>query len=263
MAASSGKMDLFGHVVGTDYLEFYTAGYTLRVGDSARLYDLAYQSSLQQQIVGPALRDVYAFITPPFLAWLFVPFSALSYLLSFALWSVFSLAALGAALRLLDTRGWRRTLGWSLTWFPVFAALSYGQNSLLSLFLLSLTYWFWRRRWPWCAGLVCSLLMYKPQLVIGVALLWLLEWRKDTKALLGLALGSLGLAILTLWTLPAAGRAYLAFSGSVLPACRAGCSSRSGISTVCGASGACCCRGSRCLPTRFMPRRASSPLRGS
>ena len=37
-----GKIDLAGQVIGTDYLEFYTAGVTLRLGESARLYDMHY-----------------------------------------------------------------------------------------------------------------------------------------------------------------------------------------------------------------------------
>jgi hypothetical protein len=170
-----GKVDLAGQVVGTDYLEFYAAGTTVRIGDSARLYDVAYQTQLQQAIIGPQLRHYYGFITPPFLAWLFAPLSALPYGWSFALWSVLGLAALWLSLRLLAAPDPRRAGLWVLTFFPVFAAISYGQNSLLSLALLSLVYWLWRRGHGWAAGLTASLLLYKPQLVSGIALLWLLE----------------------------------------------------------------------------------------
>ena len=147
-----GPLDLAGHVVGTDFLEFYTAGYTLRLGESGRLYDIAYQSQLQQSLIGPALKDYYAFITPPFLAWLYRPLAGLPYSLGFAVWSLFGLLCLWAALRWLGAPGWRPLI-WSLTFFPVFASVSYGQNSLLSLALLSLTYRLWRARSPLGRGI--------------------------------------------------------------------------------------------------------------
>ncbi|MCX6032329.1 MAG: glycosyltransferase family 87 protein [Chloroflexi bacterium] len=170
-----GKLDLAGQVVGTDYLEFYAAGTTVRIGESVRLYDVAYQTQLQQTIIGPQLHHYYGFITPPFLAWLFAPLSALPYLWSFALWSALGLAALWLSLRLLAVPDPRRAGLWALTFFPVFAAVSFGQNSLLSLLLLSLVYRLWRRGEGWAAGLTASLLLYKPQLLLGVTLLWLLE----------------------------------------------------------------------------------------
>lgn len=213
-----GQMDLAGQVIGTDYLQFYTAGYTVRTGQSARLYDVAYQMQLEQAIAGPGLSSYHAFITPPFLAWLFVPFSLLPYGASFALWSGLGLAGLWAGIRLLGVlERPNRAFLWALTWFPVFAAISYGQNALLTFFILSLTYWLWCKGRRFAAGLVCSLVMYKPQLLIGVALLWLLSWRRDKNALAGLALGSAGLALLCFWLLPEASWAYVDFSRTTLP----------------------------------------------
>jgi hypothetical protein len=217
IALGPGNVDLAGQVVGTDYLQFYTAGYTLRSGESAQLYDMAYQAQLEQELIGPELRAYHAFITPPFLAWLFVPFAALPYGVSFALWSLLGLLGLWLSLRLLSVENPRRALVWTLTWFPAFAAISYGQNSILSLLWLSLAFWLWRSEYLFAAGLVCSLALYKPQLIVGVALLWLLEWRRDWRALLGLALGGGVLASLCFWLLPEASRAYVEFARTILP----------------------------------------------
>jgi hypothetical protein len=210
-----GYLDARGTVVGTDYLQFYTAGLTLRLGQSARLYDIPYQSALQQQVIGPQLNSYYAYITPPFLALLYVPFAMLPYGVSLTLWSLLGLGLLWASLRWLDAP--RQALLWTLTFFPVLTSFSFGQNSLLSLALLALTYALWHRRHALLAGLACSLLMYKPQLALGVGLLWLLEWRRDWRALLGLTLGSGALVALCFTAWPQASQAYVEFARAVLP----------------------------------------------
>lgn len=211
-----GNLDLAGQPVGTDFLEFYTAGATLLRGESAHFYDMDYQARLQREIIGPDLRAYYAFITPPFLAALFAPLALLPYGLAFALWSFLGLVALWASIRLLGIRSSRPFL-WALTWFPVFAAVSYGQNSLLSLFLLALTYRLWQGGRPWAAGLALAALMYKPQLTLGVVILWLVSGREGWKALTGWVLGSVALTVLCVLAWPEASRAYLHFARTVLP----------------------------------------------
>ncbi len=213
----AGKVDLARQVVGADYVQFYAAGTTLRLGQSAQLYDIEYQARLELQIIGSELQSYYAFITPPFLAWLFVPFSWLPYEMSFAVWSALGVLLLWLSLKWLGVQSRWKALGWCFTWYPVFAVISFGQNSLLSLAILSAAYLLWRRERRWAAGLMLSLILYKPQLVLGVALLWLLEWRKDWKTLAGLAVGGAALAALCFGLLPEASIAYLNFTRTILP----------------------------------------------
>ncbi len=212
-----GNLDLAQHVVGTDYLQFYAAGVTLRQGHSADLYNFEFQSKLEQAIAGPGLTSFHAFITPPFFALVYVPFTLLPYTWSFFIWSVLGLFLLWASLKLISSEKPVTSLLWSLTWFPIFAAISFGQNSLLSLLIISLTYWFWRKDKPLIAGLICSLLLFKPQLVLGIGLLWLLEWRKSWKSLLGLLIGAGVLAASCFWLLPDASRAYFELARSFIP----------------------------------------------
>ncbi len=212
-----GNLDLAKHVIGTDYLQFYTAGVTLRQGESAELYDFDYQARLEQSIAGPGLTSFHAFITPPFFAWLYVPFTFVSYVWSFLLWSLLSLVFLWASIKLISQVKPNTAFLWSLTFFPVFAAISFGQNSLLSLLVFSLTYWLMRKDKPLAAGLVCSLLLFKPQLVLGICLLWLLEWRKSWRSLLGLLFGGSVLAALCFWLLPVASTAYINLARSYIP----------------------------------------------
>jgi hypothetical protein len=213
----AGKFDLAGQVIGTDYVQFYAAGSTVQRGEGARLYDFEYQKKLEQEIVGKTFDGHHAFITPPFFAWLFVPLSLLPYTWSFALWSLLGLVCLWLSLHWAGAAQTGPWFGWTLTWFPVFACISFGQNSLLSLGILSLTCLLWCRERRWLAGLVCSLVLYKPQLALGVGFLWLLEWRRDWKALAGLAVGAVLLAGLSFGLLPESSRMYLELSRKVLP----------------------------------------------
>jgi hypothetical protein len=213
----TGNMDLAGQVIGTDYLQFYSAGVTIRQGQDANLYNFEYQSELEQSIAGQGLQSFHAFITPPFLAWLYVPFTLIPYTWSFIVWSLLGLVFLWFGIRLLTNEHQSRILMWSLTWFPIFAAISFGQNSLLTFLLLSITYRFWIKDKPFYAGLVSSLLLFKPQMVLGICILWLLAWKKGWKSLLGLTFGGIILAGLCFIYLPAASKAYIDLARNVLP----------------------------------------------
>ena len=213
-----GKLDLANQAIGTDYVQSYASGLTLARGASSQLYDFAYQAQLEQEIIGPDLQYFHANLTPPFLAWFFVPLSSIPYIWSFAAWSVIGFISIWTSLRILGTREqpWRR-LAWALSWFPIFASISFGQNSLLSLFFLCLTYLLWQQKHKYSAGLVASLLLYKPQLLIGVAILWLIQWRRDWKTLAGLLTGGGILAELTFIFLPEAAIDYLHLVRDFLP----------------------------------------------
>lgn len=215
--AGSGNFDLAGQVIGTDYIQFYAAGITIREGDSSLLYDFNYQSSIEQQIIGPGLKHFHAFITPPFLAWLYVPFSILPYIWSFTLWTILGFSLLWLSLRLLYTEKSLRVIIWGLTFFPVFATISFGQNSLLSLAILSLTFIFWRSGRRLIAGIILSLLIYKPQLILGIIILWLFEWKRDWKSLLGFIIGTSIISGLSIVFLPKASLAYLELATTGLP----------------------------------------------
>ncbi len=212
-----GNMDMTGQVIGADYLPFYATGMTIRQGHSADLYNFEYQSQMEVSVAGPELTSYHAFLNPPFLTWVFVPFTYLPYTWSFIAWSLLSLLCLWLSIKLLAADKPAKSFLWSLTWFPIFAAASFGQNSLVSLFLFSLAYWLWKKDKYLAAGLVASLLLIKPQMVLGIGLLWLLEWRKSWKSLLGLALGGGILAGLCFWLLPDASRAYVDLVRNVLP----------------------------------------------
>ena len=215
-----GNRDAAGQVLGVDFLAFYTGGKLVNSGQSAELYDLRAQQAVQRQVAGEEWGDLDIYFNPPFYAWLFMPFALLPYKLSVGLWIIVELALLWLSLKILGVKKPARAFLWALTFSPVFSAVSFGQNTLMSLALLSLTYALWRNSKLWAAGLACSLLLYKPQLILGVGVLWFLEWflaRRGWQSLAGLALGGTALAGLSFLFMPDASRAYIEFSRRILP----------------------------------------------
>lgn len=213
-----GPYDSAGQIVGADFMQYYASGHALREGHSALLYDFAYFEDLEIRLMGEDIGPpFFYFITPPFLAWLFVPFSYLPYPAAFALWSALGIALLVVGMGVLDpARRWTNVL-WALTWFPVFAALTFGQNALLSFGVFVLVYWLWQKDQRFLAGVALALIMYKPQLSLGIGLLWLLRIRQDWPALVGVCAGTLGLGLASLYFLPEATREYMRFAVEDLP----------------------------------------------
>jgi alpha-1,2-mannosyltransferase len=205
----TGIHDVFGQLIGNDFLAFYTGGKILSSGQSAQLYNLSYQYDLQHALIKSEWSYIYMYVNPPFYAWLFVPFTHLPYRLSALLWTALGLAGIGLGVKWLHvSRPWR-TLAWGLSFFPVFAGVSFGQNAPLSLALYCLVYALWRKERRLAAGLVSSVLLYKPQLLIGLGLLWLLEWKRERKALAGLGAGGIVLALISFILTPQASLGYI------------------------------------------------------
>jgi alpha-1,2-mannosyltransferase len=218
VALGPGHLDLAGQRVGNDLSHFYAAGLTVRDGEGARLYDIGYQFALQAsaEVIGSTETGYSAFLTPPFHALTYVPLTYLPYEAAFVVLSLLGLIALVASLRLVGA-DIRQMLPWAASFFPVFATISFGQNAFLSLVILAGTYALWRSRRLFLAGLVLSLILYKPQLAVGVSALWALQWRRDWRALAGLATGGATFAAISFVGMAEASRAYLTFSREILP----------------------------------------------
>jgi hypothetical protein len=176
--------------VGLDFLSFYTAGTAIREGRAGDLYDLhavrAFQVKLARQ-QGFELGTRYApWWNPPFYALLFVPLSQLTFYCALGVWltigSACACASCWLLCRMLADRQWQT---WALV--PVLMVLSmpfintttHGQNTCLSLLVLTATVYLWRSDGSWLAGMAGGLLFYKPQLglVIATAMIWDLGWR--------------------------------------------------------------------------------------
>lgn len=207
-----GNTDLAGHLIGTDFAAFYTAGKIIWMGRSPELYSLELAHSIQQDLYGGSSLNFNPYLNPPHYALVIAPFALIPYPWAPLVWIGLGLVCLWLSIKWLGAEHPTRTFLLALTWLPVFYAASFGQNSFFSLAIFSLTYYLWVRKRNLLAGLVYSLLLFKPQFLIGIGLLWLLDWRKSRGALLGLGLGCLAQIGLNLWLLPQASLEYLTYA---------------------------------------------------
>lgn len=168
---------------GNDFRTFYTAGYMVRTGDARDLYDAELQFRLQNQLAAP-LKSALPYIHPPYEAYLDAPFSLLSYRNAYYAFLAFNLVLLGAAFWLLRPR--MNNLAAIFPWLPaaifiafppITIALLQGQDSILLLAILVGAGVLLDRDRPFASGAVLALGLFRFQVVLPIALLFLL-WRR-------------------------------------------------------------------------------------
>src|SRR5215475_6830078 len=90
-----------------DFRQFYATGAMLRAGDAHRLYDYSTQKEFQDRLVSPE-PTALPFVSPAYHAFLFLPFSVLSYRGAY-----FAFLAMNAALLVISfalLRPWMQNL---------------------------------------------------------------------------------------------------------------------------------------------------------
>ncbi|MBP3961025.1 DUF2029 domain-containing protein [Gemmata sp. G18] len=211
LASGGWYKDSRDQLVGTDHLAFYHAARLIRDGESYRLYnynDLA-DTKYQQQLLGWDWSGFEAYRNPPFYALLYVPTAGLPYPVSFLIWTGIGFALLGLAIRLLTPERPGRAFLWALTFFPVFATVSFGQNTLISLAIFAGVYRLLSSERPFAAGLVAGLLWFKPQLLLGLFVWWALEPRRYFRCWLGVGASGAILAAVSWIAVPDGSRAFV------------------------------------------------------
>jgi len=163
-----------------------------------------YSFDLQQQLFsllrpGAPFGDGARFVSPPPLAWLVLPLSALGPKAAFWIWLAISLVVLVAAWWFAAPGdGWKRWL-WllgALAWYPVLYALALGQPVMLALLAVAGCWWLAEARRPYLAGAVLGLSAVKPQLTIAVPLVLLAAGRWRIAAGWGVTVAALAAASL-------------------------------------------------------------------
>jgi hypothetical protein len=172
----------------SDFITYYTAAKLLQSGLSP--YDLQQQRSVRAALPGCPAADpnavLWYFLPPPFLLAI-VPFLRLSPRAANVLWSCIQALVVWPACLLLLRRQlsasvWWLTLAWAALWFPMVAAMKFGQLSLILLLA------FLGLRRSLAAGrditaaLCLAMLTVKPPLIVLPLLLFV--WQRRWKALL-------------------------------------------------------------------------------
>lgn len=201
-----------------DHLAFYTGAQLSRFGAEDRMYDHVFVTTYQNQLFwkdpADAKNDTWtwleAFRNPPFYAVLYWPTCGWPYCVSALFWCgvSFLLTAIGTYWLTDDDRFGRRFL-WVLSFLPTFAAFDYGQNTPISYFLFAAVFVLLAKDRPFLAGVVAGLLLYKPQLLLGLGVWALLDWKKKWPCVCGVVITGCLLAILSYMVLPTATKGFL------------------------------------------------------
>jgi hypothetical protein len=187
-----------------DFANFYTAGRILHQGSGKQLYDLALQEKVEREITpsGPFL----PYYHPPFEAWLFAAFAFFSYPHAFLLWAVMNLALVVLIAWLLRFTGYRLDTEGHLVWLAiclplVTGVLVLGQDSLFLAAAFLLGYLALKRRWDFAAGLALGLGLFRFEILLPFAFVFLL--RRRWKVLAGFSaagLAALGASVAAVGT---------------------------------------------------------------
>ncbi len=167
----------------SDFRQLYAAGYMVRTGHAGELYDIRAQQQFQDVVVGNDERAL-PFIRPAYQALLFVPFSLLSYRTAYLAFLAVNLVLLSMAFWILRpnmsniSRVWRfLPVFLFLVFYPIALALMQGQDSILLLLLLAAALVALEQGQERRAGILIGLGLFKMQVAIPIALLFLL-WRR-------------------------------------------------------------------------------------
>jgi hypothetical protein len=200
--AVPGLRDRAGRLKAPDFLQFYTYGALAASGPPAALYDPSAHAAVARERIRPPItltdfRPNY----PPVVAWLVSPLASLPLLEAMAAFSLLSVACYASAVWLIAATGRSGALSGRVkalrdidlalaaAAFPaLFTVLRYGQLSALTLLLVAGAIAAAAARRDLLAGALLGLLVYKPNLLLLPALLFLVtrQWR----LLAGLALGA-------------------------------------------------------------------------
>jgi len=188
---------------GYDHAQLYAAGYMVRTGHAGELYDIRAQQQFQDVLVGNDERAL-PFIRPAYQALLFVPFSFLPYRSAYLAFLAVNLVLLAMTFWILRpnmrniSRVWQGLPAFLfLVFYPITLALMQGQDSILLLLLLAAAPVALERGQERRAGIFVGLGLFKMQIVIPIALLFLF-WRR-WRFFGGFVLTACLLSLISLW----------------------------------------------------------------
>lgn len=196
----------------SDFLTFYSSAIILRK-QASMLYDQGIQKEYQDiTLSGFGQNDLYPhlpFVNPPFYLIPYIPMTffppLVGYYIFISILFLFSCLDCLILVNIFPIKISRsHALFIALTFTPVEVALIETQSSIMTLFLFILIYFFLKKRRYFWAGFIGSLMFYKPQFGIVLAIYFLI--RRERNLLLGIFSGAIILAFVS----------YLLINGNIL-----------------------------------------------
>ncbi len=193
--ATPGLRDRAGKLKGTDFLHFYTLGSLVLEGRGDALYDARAQAAQSERLVPESKGFYFLPIYGPQVALLFAPLARLSYGWAALVWIAASILLYALCCRAV----WKTchalaahggTIALLALASPAFFNLvAHGQTSSLALVCFTVAGLALLKEKPFYAGLAIGLLIYKPQLGLAAALVFLFarEWKVVAGAMLAAA----------------------------------------------------------------------------
>jgi glycosyl transferase family 87 len=188
-----------------DFTIFYAAATIVGEGSGQKMYNGEEQYRVQKEFAGDidSRRGPLPYNHPPFEALVFLPLTLLPYRYAFLVWDMLNTVALFGVSSILRRHlsvvraipPWEFVLG-SMAFFPVFATLLQGQDSILLLLLFVLGFNALKIDADFRAGCWFALGAFKFQLVLPLILL-LAFWRRKRVAM-GFVLVSCILALISI-----------------------------------------------------------------
>jgi hypothetical protein len=183
--STPGLLDRNGLVKGTDFLHFYTLGNLARQGRGDLLYDMWAQADRARKLVPQAPDAVYVPLYGPQVSLWFAPLARLSYAWALSVWLglnllIYAFCCYAVWKTCPSLQAHRGTVLVLATAFPgLFHLLLWGQTSGLALLCWTLAYLALQREHKLLAGLAMGSLIFKPQLGLAAAVVFLCaqEWK--------------------------------------------------------------------------------------
>jgi hypothetical protein len=195
-----GWIGAFGQVIAGDFIMFYSTGSIYRT-NPFQIYDYQTQNQTQQALVAPSVLPGYnPYMNPPFVAPLYSILTFITLHWAFLIWTILAIISVLVSayllLRLVPNNLTIPGLSFGqlviivLSFFPFIEGLIAGQNHWLTLLLTTgIVFFMYKDKW-YLSGILAGLLIYKPQFVLGIIIIWFI-WRKF-KALVSFAVIAAG-----------------------------------------------------------------------
>ena len=201
-----------------DFRHLYTAGYMVRTGHAADVYNYELYEKFQNEVVGPA-QGALPFNHLAYEALFYAPFSLLTYRYAYFAFLLANMLILAAAIRILRPLFSPLAHLWTylpvaivVCFLPVAIALIEGQDSLILLALFAAATSKWYSGKDLEAGIFLGMTLFKFQYAIPVALL-LFVWRR-WRVLMGFTVSGLAVTGISFWLAGTAG--MVSYAKSIL-----------------------------------------------